>query len=176
MTQTTDPQAQARLDQSGWLVAHSLAKSFGKRVVVRDVSIAVRRGEAVGLLGPNGAGKTTVFTMIMGLVKPDAGSIQLDGRDITRLPLFQRGQLGIGYLPQEPSIFRGLTVSGNILAVLENHISGKAARKERLASLLEEFSIQHLAKSNALALSGGERRRVELARALAADPDRKSVV
>ena len=170
MTSGTDPQSAARLDQSGWLVAHSLAKSFGKRVVVRDVSIAVRRGEAVGLLGPNGAGKTTVFTMIMGLVKPDAGSIQLDGRDITRLPLFQRGQLGIGYLPQEPSIFRGLTVSGNILAVLENHLSGKAARQARLASLLEEFSIQHLAKSNALALSGGERRRVELARALAADP------
>ncbi|MGV8831481.1 MAG: LPS export ABC transporter ATP-binding protein [Devosia sp.] len=170
MTEFTDSQAKPRLDQTGWLVAHSLAKSFGKRAVVRDVSIAVRRGEAVGLLGPNGAGKTTVFTMIMGLVKPDAGSIQLDGRAITHLPLFQRGQLGIGYLPQEPSIFRGLTVSGNILAVLENHISNKAARKARLASLLDEFSIGHLAKSNALALSGGERRRVELARALAADP------
>jgi len=166
----TDQQSKSRLDQTGWLVAHSLAKSFGKRVVVRDVSIAVRRGEAVGLLGPNGAGKTTVFTMIMGLVKPDAGSIQLDGRAITHLPLFQRGQLGIGYLPQEPSIFRGLTVSGNILAVLENHVRGKAARKARLQSLLEEFSIQHLAKANALSLSGGERRRVELARALAADP------
>ncbi|MBU1304066.1 MAG: LPS export ABC transporter ATP-binding protein [Alphaproteobacteria bacterium] len=159
-----------KLDQTGWLVAHSLAKSFGKRVVVRDVSIALRRGEAVGLLGPNGAGKTTVFTMIMGLVKPDAGSIQMDGRDITRLPLFQRGQLGIGYLPQEPSIFRGLTVTGNIMAVLENHISDRKARKARLASLLEEFSIQHLASSSALALSGGERRRVEIARALAADP------
>ncbi len=163
-------ESKARLDRTGWLVAHSLAKSFGKRVVVRDVSIALRRGEAVGLLGPNGAGKTTVFTMIMGLVKPDAGSIQIDGRDITRLPLFQRGQLGIGYLPQEPSIFRGLTVTGNIMAVLENHISDRKARKARLASLLEEFSIQHLAKSNALALSGGERRRVEIARALAADP------
>ena len=170
MTLSTPPQSPPRVDQSGWLVAHSLAKSFGKRVVVRDVSIAVRRGEAVGLLGPNGAGKTTVFTMIMGLVKPDSGSIQLDGRAITHLPLFQRGQLGIGYLPQEPSIFRGLTVAGNILAVLENHISGKAARQARLDSLLAEFSIQHLAKSNALALSGGERRRVELARALAADP------
>lgn len=163
-------ESKARLDRTGWLVAHSLAKSFGKRVVVRDVSIALRRGEAVGLLGPNGAGKTTVFTMIMGLVKPDAGSIQIDGRDITRLPLFQRGQLGIGYLPQEPSIFRGLTVTGNIMAVLENHISDRKARKARLASLLEEFSIQHLANSNALALSGGERRRVEIARALAADP------
>ena len=167
MTQTSP---KPRIDQTGWLVAHSLAKSFGKRVVVRDVSIAVRRGEAVGLLGPNGAGKTTVFTMIMGLVKPDAGSIQLDGRAITHLPLFQRGQLGIGYLPQEPSIFRGLTVAGNIMAVLENHVKGRAARKARLESLLEEFSIQHLAKANALSLSGGERRRVEIARALAADP------
>jgi lipopolysaccharide export system ATP-binding protein len=159
-----------RIDQSGWLVAHGLAKSFGKRTVVRDVSIAVRRGEAVGLLGPNGAGKTTVFTMIMGLIKPDAGTISLDGRDVTRLPLFQRGQLGIGYLPQEPSIFRGLTVTGNIMAVLENHVKDKRERQDRLQSLLEEFSIQHIARSNALALSGGERRRVEIARALAADP------
>jgi lipopolysaccharide export system ATP-binding protein len=159
-----------RIDQTGWLVAHSLAKSFGRRVVVRDVSIAVRRGEAVGLLGPNGAGKTTVFTMIMGLVKPDAGDIRLDGRPITHLPLFQRGRLGIGYLPQEPSIFRGLSVAGNILAVLENHVKSRAERRQRLESLLEEFSIAHLAKSSALALSGGERRRVEIARALAADP------
>ena len=162
--------AKPRVDQTGWLVAHSLAKSFGKRTVVRDVSLAVRRGEAVGLLGPNGAGKTTVFTMIMGLVKPDSGDIRLDGRPITRLPLFQRGQLGIGYLPQEPSIFRGLSVTGNIMAVLENHVRDKGERKARLESLLEEFSIQHLAKANALALSGGERRRVEIARALAADP------
>jgi lipopolysaccharide export system ATP-binding protein len=160
----------ARVDQTGWLVAHGLAKRFGKRAVVRDVSIAVRRGEAVGLLGPNGAGKTTVFTMIMGLVRPDAGTIQLDGRPITHLPLFQRGRLGIGYLPQEPSIFRGLTVEGNILAILENHVRGRARRQERLDALLDEFSIRHLAKSNALALSGGERRRVEIARALAADP------
>ena len=159
-----------KLDQTGWLVAHSLAKSFGKRSVVRDVSIAVRRGEAVGLLGPNGAGKTTVFTMIMGLVKPDSGSINLDGRGITNLPLFKRGRLGIGYLPQEPSIFRGMSVSGNIMAVLESHVKNRADRKIRLESLLEEFSISHLAKSNALALSGGERRRVEIARALAADP------
>lgn len=166
----SDATAKPRVDQTGWLVAHSLAKSFGKRAVVRDVSLAVRRGEAVGLLGPNGAGKTTVFTMIMGLVKPDSGDIRLDGRPITRLPLFQRGQLGIGYLPQEPSIFRGLSVTGNIMAVLENHVKGKAERQARLESLLEEFSIQHLAKANALALSGGERRRVEIARALAADP------
>src|SRR5690606_32289579 len=137
--------ARPRIDQKGWLVAHGLAKSFGKRAVVRDVSLAVRRGEAVGLLGPNGAGKTTVFTMIMGLVKPDAGKILLDGQVITHLPLFQRGQLGIGYLPQEPSIFRGLTVRGNIMAVLENAVSSRSARKQRLDELLTEFSITHIA-------------------------------
>jgi lipopolysaccharide export system ATP-binding protein len=161
---------QARVDQTGWLVAHGLAKHFGKRIVVSDVSLAVRRGEAVGLLGPNGAGKTTVFTMIMGLVKPDGGDIRLDGRRITHLPLFQRGRLGIGYLPQEPSIFRGLTVKGNILAILEGHVSSRAERKRRLEQLLEEFSISHLADASALSLSGGERRRCEIARALAADP------
>ncbi len=166
----TDAPTRPKLDQTGWLVAHNLAKSFGKRVVVRDVSLAVRRGEAVGLLGPNGAGKTTVFTMIMGLVSPDSGAIRLDGNVITHLPLFQRGRLGIGYLPQEPSIFRGLSVRGNIMAVLENHIKSRSERNERLDRLLEEFSITHLAKSNAMALSGGERRRVEIARALAADP------
>jgi lipopolysaccharide export system ATP-binding protein len=160
----------SRVDQTGWLVAHGLAKSFGKRVVVQDVSIAVRRGEAVGLLGPNGAGKTTVFTMIMGLVKPDRGKILLDGRAITTLPLFQRGRLGIGYLPQEPSIFRGLDVKGNILAVLEGHVPSRKERGRRLEQLLAEFDIERLANSGALALSGGERRRVEIARALAADP------
>lgn len=158
------------VDQTGWLVAHGLNKSFGKRTVVGEVSIAVRRGEAVGLLGPNGAGKTTVFTMIMGLVKPDKGRILLDGRPITNLPLFQRGRLGIGYLPQESSIFRGLSVEGNILAVLEGHVPKKAERTARLNELLDEFHIRHIAKSNAMALSGGERRRVEIARALAADP------
>lgn len=159
-----------RPTQTGWLVAHGLAKSFGKRVVVRDVSLALKRGEAVGLLGPNGAGKTTVFTMIMGLVKPDAGEILIEGHPITHLPLFQRGQLGIGYLPQEPSIFRGLSVKDNILAVLEGHVPNKKARAERLDELLEEFSISHLRNADALALSDGERRRVEIARALAADP------
>jgi len=161
---------QARVDQTGWLVAHGLAKHFGKRIVVSDVSLAVRRGEAVGLLGPNGAGKTTVFTMIMGLVKPDGGDIRLDGRRITHLPLFQRGRLGIGYLPQEPSIFRGLSVKGNILAILEGHVGSRAERKRRLEQLLDEFSISHLADASALSLSGGERRRCEIARALAADP------
>ncbi len=160
----------SRIDQQGWLVAHGLAKSFGKRTVVRNVSIAVRRGEAVGLLGPNGAGKTTVFTMIMGLVKPDAGQILLDGRPIGHLPLFQRGRLGIGYLPQEPSIFRGMSVADNILAILEGHLPKKADRLRRMDELLAEFSVSHLKNANALSLSGGERRRVEIARALAADP------
>ena len=161
---------QGRIDQSGWLVAHGLAKKFGRKAVVHDVSIAVRRGEAVGLLGPNGAGKTTVFTIIMGLVRPDRGAVMLDGQVITALPLFQRGRLGIGYLPQEPSIFRGLNVRDNILAILEGHVASRAERHRRLTLLLEEFRIAHLATANALALSGGERRRVEIARALAADP------
>jgi lipopolysaccharide export system ATP-binding protein len=159
-----------RVDQTGWLVAHGLRKSFGRKVVVEDVSIAVRRGEAVGLLGPNGAGKTTVFTIIMGLLKPDKGDVRLDGHPITSLPLFQRGRLGIGYLPQEPSIFRGLTVRGNILAVLEAHVRSRKERMLRLDALLEEFGIAHLANVNALALSGGERRRTEIARAVAGDP------
>lgn len=162
--------AEQHIDQSGWLVAQGLQKKFGKSVVVRDVSLAVKRGEAVGLLGPNGAGKTTVFTIIMGLVKPSAGSVFLDGHDITGLPLFQRGRLGIGYLPQEPSIFRGMSVKNNILSILEGRIRSKKLRMQRLDQLLEEFSISHLRDSDALALSGGERRRVEIARALAADP------
>jgi lipopolysaccharide export system ATP-binding protein len=159
-----------RVDQTGWLVAHGLAKRFGRKAVVHDVSIALHRGEAVGLLGPNGAGKTTVFTIIMGLIAPDAGEVMLDGRPITRLPLFQRGRLGIGYLPQEPSIFRGLNVRDNILAVLEGHVRSARERRRRLDELLEEFGIAGIQRSSALALSGGERRRVEIARAVAADP------
>jgi lipopolysaccharide export system ATP-binding protein len=160
----------AKIDQTGWLVALGLAKSYGKTTVVHDVSIAVRRGEAVGLLGPNGAGKTTVFTMIMGLIQPDKGEITLDGLTITRMPMFQRGKLGIGYLPQEPSIFRGLNVEDNIIAVLEGHVKDRAQRRMRLETLLAEFGIEHLRRTNALALSGGERRRVEIARAIAAEP------
>lgn len=158
------------LDHTGWLEARSLAKNFGKTPVVHDVSLAVKRGEAVGLLGPNGAGKTTVFTMIMGLIKPTSGQVFLDGKNITRLPLFQRGRLGIGYLPQEPSIFRGMSVKNNVLAILEGHVKSKKKQHEHLDQLLEEFSISHLRDADALALSGGERRRVEIARALAADP------
>ncbi len=162
--------AQGQLDQTGWLIALGLAKSYGKRKVVRNVSIAVCQGEAVGLLGPNGAGKTTVFSIIMGLIKPDKGNVLIDGHKITKLPLFQRAKLGIGYLPQEPSIFRGLSVRDNIMAVLEKQKINKQQKKQRLAQLMEEFSISHLSKENAMSLSGGERRRVEIARALASSP------
>jgi lipopolysaccharide export system ATP-binding protein len=152
------------------LVASFLAKSFKKRPVVKNVSVSVRRGEAVGLLGPNGAGKTTVFYMITGLIAADQGTISLDGVDITNLPMYQRARLGIGYLPQESSIFRGLTVEQNLRAVLELHEPEKAKRESKLRELCDEFSISHIRHSPAVALSGGERRRVEIARALAANP------
>jgi lipopolysaccharide export system ATP-binding protein len=159
----------ARREPQG-LEAIMLAKSYGKRPVVRNVSLSVRRGEAVGLLGPNGAGKTTVFYMITGLVAPDQGTISLDGVDITKLPLYQRARLGIGYLAQESSIFRGLTVEQNLRAVLELHEPNRSDRERVLRELYDEFSISHLRHSPAVALSGGERRRVEIARALAAKP------
>ncbi len=152
------------------LVALDLAKSYKRRPVVAGVSLAVRRGEAVGLLGPNGAGKTTVFYMITGLVAADRGSIMLDGADITELPMYQRARMGVGYLPQEPSIFRGLSVEENIRAVLELNTGDSAKRERQLRGLLDEFQISHLRNSPAVALSGGERRRVEIARALAARP------
>ena len=148
----------------------SIAKAYDKRQVLHDVSLDVARGEVVGLLGPNGAGKTTCFYSIMGLAKPDAGRILLDGEDITGLPMYRRAILGLGYLPQETSIFRGLTVAQNILAVLELSEPDKAARAARLEELLNEFHIAHLRDSPAMALSGGERRRCEIARALAAEP------
>jgi lipopolysaccharide export system ATP-binding protein len=154
----------------GWLEVHGVRKSFKSRPVVKGVSLAVHRGEVVGLLGPNGAGKTTVFYMITGLIGADSGQIAFDGRDITRLPMYRRARLGIGYLPQEPSIFRGLTVEQNIRAVLEITEPNRARRAEELDSLLEEFAIARLRKSPAIALSGGERRRVEIARALASRP------
>ncbi len=153
-----------------WLVARGLRRAFKGRVVVEDVSLALRRGEAVGLLGPNGAGKTTVFYMITGLIRPDSGSIELDGWDITHLPMYQRARLGVGYLPQEASIFRGLSVEDNIRAVLEIVEKDRARREDDLDSLLQEFKIEHLRKSPAIALSGGERRRCEIARALASRP------
>lgn len=152
------------------LEVHSIAKSYDKRAVLHDVSLHVERGEVVGLLGPNGAGKTTTFYSVMGLVRPDAGRIFLDGRDITHLPMYRRSILGLGYLPQETSIFRGLTVEQNILAVLEIAEPDQEARIERLEKLLTEFGLSHLRDSPAMALSGGERRRCEIARSLAAEP------
>jgi lipopolysaccharide export system ATP-binding protein len=148
----------------------SIAKSYDKKAVLTDVSLGVDRGEVLGLLGPNGAGKTTCFYSIMGLVKPDSGRILLDGEDITGLPMYRRAILGLGYLPQETSIFRGLSVSQNIMAVLEVAEPDKAARAERLEQLLAEFHIEGLRDAPAMALSGGERRRCEIARALAANP------
>jgi lipopolysaccharide export system ATP-binding protein len=152
------------------LVARDLAKSYSRRPVVAGVSLTVRRGEAVGLLGPNGAGKTTVFYMITGLIPADRGTIALDGVDITHLPMYQRARRGVGYLPQEASIFRGLSVEDNIRAVLELTVGDRAEREFKLSELLDEFHISHLRSAPAVALSGGERRRVEIARALAAGP------
>ncbi|WP_394041738.1 LPS export ABC transporter ATP-binding protein [Roseixanthobacter liquoris] len=152
------------------LAAFGLAKSYGGRKVVRDVSVHVRRGEAVGLLGPNGAGKTTVFYMITGLVKADAGRIELEGHDVTPMPMYRRARLGIGYLPQEASIFRGLSVEDNIRAVLEVTEPNRKLWREETDKLLEEFKITHVRKSPSIALSGGERRRLEIARALASRP------
>ncbi len=155
---------------NGGLSVVSIAKSYDKRSVLSDVSLTVGRGEVVGLLGPNGAGKTTCFYSIMGLVKPDAGRILLDGDDITGLPMYRRAILGLGYLPQETSIFRGLSVEQNISAVLELAVPDKGARADRLEFLLKEFGLTRLRDSAAMALSGGERRRCEIARALAANP------
>ena len=152
------------------LAVRSIAKAYDKRAVLHDVSLTVSRGEVVGLLGPNGAGKTTCFYSVMGLVKPDSGRIFLDEQDITDLPMYRRAILGLGYLPQETSIFRGLSVEQNILAVLEVAEPDKRARTARLEQLLGEFGLTGLRDSAAMALSGGERRRCEIARALAADP------
>jgi lipopolysaccharide export system ATP-binding protein len=156
-------------EQTG-LIALNLGKRYRRRPVLRDVSVAVNRGEAVGLLGPNGAGKTTCFYLITGLIAPDAGLITLDGHDITELPMYRRARLGIGYLPQEASIFRGLNVENNIRAVLEVTQPLPDRREAMLEELLAEFSLTHLRRTPAVALSGGERRRVEIARALAAEP------
>lgn len=154
----------------GWLVAQGLQKSYRGRQVVHDASLAVARGESVGLLGSNGAGKTTIFYMITGLVKADHGTIELDGHDVTGMPMYRRARLGIGYLPQEASIFRGLTVEANISAVLEVVEPDREQREDQLDALLDEFHITHLRKAQAMSLSGGERRRCEIARALASRP------
>ena len=156
--------------QKGSLAAYNLAKTYGSRQVVHNVSLRVEQGEAIGLLGPNGAGKTTVFYMITGLVKPDKGSFEIDGQNVTDLPMYQRARLGIGYLPQEASIFRGLSVENNIRAVLEVTFSKRDEREAELERLLDEFDIKRLRKTPSIALSGGERRRCEIARALAGQP------
>jgi lipopolysaccharide export system ATP-binding protein len=163
------PSAEAQ-QASGGLEVRSIAKAYDRRAVLHDVSLEVRQGEVVGLLGPNGAGKTTCFYSVMGLVKPDSGRIFLDRQDITDLPMYRRAILGLGYLPQETSIFRGLTVEENIQAVLEVSEPDRHRRRERLERLLGEFGLAGLRDSPAMALSGGERRRCEIARALAAEP------
>jgi lipopolysaccharide export system ATP-binding protein len=153
------------------LAADHLAKSFRGRQVVKDVSLRLRRGEIAGLLGPNGAGKTTCFYMVMGLIKADAGRVSIDGEDVTLLPMYQRARLGVGYLPQENSVFRGLSVYDNVMAIAELTEKTPAQRRQLTESLLEELQISHLARQNANSLSGGERRRVEIARALASRPN-----
>lgn len=157
-------------DGDAGLQVRKLRKSYRKRLVIRDVSLRLNRGEVVALLGPNGSGKTTCFYSIAGLVTPEGGQVVIDGRDVTALPMYRRARFGIGYLPQEVSIFRGLSVEENIMAVLEITQTDSHKRRERLEELLSEFSITHIRRAPALALSGGERRRVEIARCLAADP------
>ena len=157
-------------DGAGGLHIRSLRKSYRKRPVIRDVSMDLARGEVVALLGPNGSGKTTCFYAIAGLVQPEGGQVTVDGTDVTAYPMYRRARLGIGYLPQEMSIFRGLSVEDNIRAILEIAVPDARKRKERLETLLSEFSIEHLRRAPAIALSGGERRRVEIARCLAAGP------
>ncbi len=152
------------------LSARNLSKNYGKKQVLKDVSLDIKQGEVVGLLGPNGAGKTTCFYMIVGLVEATSGDIFLDNLNITKMPMYQRARLGVGYLPQEASIFRGMNVEDNIYSILEIAEKDEKQRKEKLEKLLKEFSIEHIRKSHALALSGGERRRVEIARALATNP------
>ncbi|MEY1557011.1 LPS export ABC transporter ATP-binding protein [Yoonia sp. R2331] len=157
-------------DGDAGLHVTNLRKSYRKRPVIRDVSMTLGRGEAVALLGPNGSGKTTCFYLVAGLINPEGGSVTVDGSDVTTLPMYRRAKLGIGYLPQEMSIFRGMSVEDNIKAILEISISDRHKRRERLEELLSEFSIEHLRRAPAIALSGGERRRAEIARCLAAGP------
>lgn len=163
------PGVQVADDTTGLFVSH-LGKSYGKKPVLRDISMELRQGEVVALLGPNGAGKTTCFYSVAGLVTPDSGQVLIDGVDVTALPMYRRAKLGIGYLPQEASIFRGLSVEDNIRAVLELWIKDRKSRQNMLDELLAEFSITHLRRAPSVALSGGERRRVEIARCLAGQP------
>jgi lipopolysaccharide export system ATP-binding protein len=167
---TVNGQTDGRGNAAGVLAAKHLSKRLGGREILRDVSVTVRAGEVVGLLGPNGAGKTTTFYVIVGLIRPDRGEVLLGDEDVSRAPMYQRARKGISYLPQEPSVFRKLTVEENIRAILETLPLSHEERNERLAELLEELSIAHLAKSKAYSLSGGERRRVEITRALVTSP------
>lgn len=156
--------------QNSGLSVKAIRKSYKKRVVIRDVSLDMEQGEVVALLGPNGSGKTTTFYAIAGLVYPEGGQVMIDGRDVTTLPMYRRAKLGIGYLPQEMSIFRGMSVEDNIMSILDISERDRHKRREKLEGLLSEFSIEHLRRVHAMALSGGERRRVEIARCLAASP------
>jgi lipopolysaccharide export system ATP-binding protein len=164
------PELKVAGGESGLRIQH-LRKSYRKKAVIRDFSMELDRGEVVALLGPNGSGKTTTFYAVAGLVTPEGGHVTVDGKDVTTLPMYRRAQLGIGYLPQEMSIFRGLSVQDNISAILDIRVKHRHQRRERLEELLTEFSIEHLRRAPALALSGGERRRVEIARCLAANPN-----
>ncbi|MFK7837618.1 MAG: LPS export ABC transporter ATP-binding protein [Sulfitobacter sp.] len=166
----TPPKLKLAEGNAGLRIDH-LRKSYRKKVVIRDFSMYLNRGEVVALLGPNGSGKTTTFYAVAGLVTPEGGTVVVDGKDVTTLPMYRRAQLGIGYLPQEMSIFRGLSVQDNISAILDISLPHRHQRRERLEELLSEFSIEHLRRAPALALSGGERRRVEIARCLAANPN-----
>jgi lipopolysaccharide export system ATP-binding protein len=170
LTDAPEPQRLTLTEGAGGLVVEGLRKSYRRRQVIRDVNLRLGRGEVVALLGPNGSGKTTVFYAIAGLVPPDGGRVTLDGHDITGLPMYRRARLGLGYLPQEVSIFRGLSVEDNISAVLEIVEADRHKRRERLEELLADFAIEHLRAAIAMSLSGGERRRVEIARCLAANP------
>lgn len=163
------PELHIAHENSG-LSVNNLRKSYKKRVVIRDVSLQLQQGEVVALLGPNGSGKTTTFYAIAGLIYPEGGTVSIDGRDVSNLPMYRRAKLGIGYLPQEMSIFRGMSVEDNIMSILDISEPSRRKRRERLEELLSEFSIEHLRRAPALALSGGERRRVEIARCLAAHP------
>ncbi len=169
-TQTTIQSSTQGKETHMGLRALNIAKAFKGRRVVKDVSLSLERGEIVGLLGPNGAGKTTCFYMMMGLIAVDEGRVEIDGEDVTALPMYQRARLGVGYLPQENSIFRGMTVEQNVMAVAELTESDKTTRRELTDSLLEELNVSHLRDQSANSLSGGERRRVEIARALASRP------
>ena len=166
----TDRPKLAVADGAGGLRVSQLRKSYRKRPVIRDVSLELSKGEVVALLGPNGSGKTTCFYAIAGLVTPESGRVEIDGRDVTVLPMYRRAKLGIGYLPQEMSIFRGMSVEDNIRAILEISEKDRLKRREKLEDLLSEFHVEHLRRAPAVSLSGGERRRVEIARCLAADP------